>query len=184
MKRTVQDWMVRRHWLQAKTKCLWGLQQSCNSCASLAGLVFMFYCMFYFTCDRSLKVRSWNLKLASCKLRHLQLAANHKIHIAVQHHCYRLINIFGFTKHYLYTIAYIWLHVYSGAYLGGLAHIPLWVWKKSVLIFSVKNIMLKFEHFWKCIPEMKPPFIFQFTTSVFSVMQNCSCSIYYFCSVN
>jgi len=28
--------------------------EGCNSCASLAGLVSMFYCMFYFTCDRSL----------------------------------------------------------------------------------------------------------------------------------
>jgi len=29
--------------------------EGCNSCASLAGLVSKFYCMFYFTCDRSLK---------------------------------------------------------------------------------------------------------------------------------
>ena len=27
--------------------------EGCNSCGSLAGLVFKVYCMFYFTCDRS-----------------------------------------------------------------------------------------------------------------------------------
>ena len=41
----------RRHWLQAKTK--WGLQQLCKSCMAC----FMFYCMFYFTCDRSFSQR-------------------------------------------------------------------------------------------------------------------------------
>jgi len=66
---TVQSWTVRRHWLQAKTNA----NEGCNSCASLAGLVLCsiaaacyiaaiilsfkfnckFYCMFYFTCDRS-----------------------------------------------------------------------------------------------------------------------------------
>ena len=40
---------VRCHWLQAKTKCYWGLQQLCKSCRTC----FKFYCMFYFTCDRS-----------------------------------------------------------------------------------------------------------------------------------
>ena len=43
---------VRRHWLQAKTKCYWGLQQLCKSCRTC----FKFYWMFYFTCDRSLNV--------------------------------------------------------------------------------------------------------------------------------
>jgi len=41
---------VRRHWLQAKTK--WGLQQLCKSCRTC----FKFYCMFYFTWDRSFMV--------------------------------------------------------------------------------------------------------------------------------
>ena len=49
---------VRRHWLQAKTKCYWGLQQLCKSCRTC----FKFYCMFYFTCDRSLN-RSLTLQL-------------------------------------------------------------------------------------------------------------------------
>jgi len=40
---------VRRHWLQAETKCYWGLQQLCKSCRTR----FKFYCMFYFTCGRS-----------------------------------------------------------------------------------------------------------------------------------
>jgi len=39
-------WTVRRHWLQATTKCQWGLQQLCNSCASLAGLVLSFIVCF------------------------------------------------------------------------------------------------------------------------------------------
>ena len=48
-----------------------------NSCASLAGLV-LFYCMFYFTCDRSLRALGLNLyhnydfvklKLKTCKLQ-------------------------------------------------------------------------------------------------------------------
>jgi len=34
--------------MQAKTKCQWGLQQLCKSCSTC----FVFYCMFYFTCDR------------------------------------------------------------------------------------------------------------------------------------
>ena len=38
--------------LQAKTKCYWGLQQLCKSCRTC----FKFYCMFYFTCDRSFKL--------------------------------------------------------------------------------------------------------------------------------
>ena len=45
-RRTVQSWTVRRHWLQAKTKCQCGLQQLCNSCASLAGLVVSFIACF------------------------------------------------------------------------------------------------------------------------------------------
>jgi len=53
-RRTVQSWTVRRHWLQvqAKTKCWWWLQQLCKSCRTC----FKFYCMFYFTCDRSFTV--------------------------------------------------------------------------------------------------------------------------------
>jgi len=44
---------VRRHWLQTKTNCYWGLQQLCKSCRTC----FKFYCMFYFTCVRSFKRR-------------------------------------------------------------------------------------------------------------------------------
>jgi len=50
-----------RHWLQAKTKCWWGLQQLCKSCRTC----FMFYCMFYFTCDRSFIVGQWSVWSAS-----------------------------------------------------------------------------------------------------------------------
>ena len=46
---SLQPMTAYRHWLQAKTKCWWGLQQLCKSCRTC----FMFYCMFYFTCDRS-----------------------------------------------------------------------------------------------------------------------------------
>jgi len=42
----VQSWTVRRHWLQAKTKCSWGLQRLRNRCASLAGLVLCFIACF------------------------------------------------------------------------------------------------------------------------------------------
>ena len=51
---------VRRHWLQAKTKCQWGLQQLCKSCTTC----FMFYCMFYFTCDRSLTLARIHVSLS------------------------------------------------------------------------------------------------------------------------
>jgi len=34
----------------------------------------------------------------------------------------------------------------------------LWMWKKIVLIFKLKN-MLKFKNFWKCTPEM---YLFRF----------------------
>ena len=47
-------WTVHRHWVQAKTKCQWGLQQLCIMCKSCRTCL-KFYCMFYFTCDRSLK---------------------------------------------------------------------------------------------------------------------------------
>jgi len=48
----LQPSCVRRHWLQAKTKCQRGLQQLCKYCRTC----FKFYCMFYFTCDRSFTV--------------------------------------------------------------------------------------------------------------------------------
>jgi len=38
--------------------------EGCNSCASLAGLV-LFYCMFYFTCDRSFSI---NMTISSINL--------------------------------------------------------------------------------------------------------------------
>ena len=59
----VQNFM-QKHWAQAKIsmKLAGGLlflthpvyrHEGCNSCASLC---FMFYCMFYFTCDRSFSI--------------------------------------------------------------------------------------------------------------------------------
>jgi len=53
-----RHWTVRRHWLQAKTND----NEGCNSCATIVQVLqdlfygFMFYCMFYFTYDRSFKV--------------------------------------------------------------------------------------------------------------------------------
>jgi len=47
---------VRRHWLQAKTKCQWGLQQLCKSCRTCFKFYCMLYCMFYFTCHRILSI--------------------------------------------------------------------------------------------------------------------------------
>jgi len=43
--------------------------EGCNSCASPAGLVFMFYCMFYFTCDRSFRRRSCTMTAARTHTR-------------------------------------------------------------------------------------------------------------------
>jgi len=62
--RTVQDWTVRRHWLQAKAKCQWGLQQLCNSCASLAGLVLSFIACFILLVI--VPLRRQKLNKASC----------------------------------------------------------------------------------------------------------------------
>ena len=50
------------------TECQWGLQQLCKSCRTC----FKFYCMFYFTCDRSFSwcfwLQVWALKeLATCR---------------------------------------------------------------------------------------------------------------------
>jgi len=42
--------------------------EGCNSCASLAGLVFMFYCMFYFTCDHSFKETNTTMPVSGCVL--------------------------------------------------------------------------------------------------------------------
>ena len=43
---------VRRHWLQAKNKMLMRAATVVKSCRTC----FKFYCMFYFTCDRSLRL--------------------------------------------------------------------------------------------------------------------------------
>jgi len=61
----VLDWTVRRHWLQAKNATV--VQQLCKSCRTC----FKFYCMFYFTCDRSLtgssqEVRKLETSSAEC----------------------------------------------------------------------------------------------------------------------
>jgi len=66
---------VRRHWLQAKTKCQWGLQQLCKSCRTC----FKFYCILVHLWsllysnnafwDRDEGVRFWGLKGQSSRSR-------------------------------------------------------------------------------------------------------------------
>ena len=86
---------LHHHWLQAKTKCYWSMQQLCKSCRTC----FKFYCVFYFTYDRSLskllraadsvwdprpkarnttttKVKTHKMKVNCCKRRQSQLRSN------------------------------------------------------------------------------------------------------------